>query len=150
METGKFYFIKECYFEKFKDYGIMDNKEERHRRPCFYCFEQDNIYWMIPISSQVDKYKRIKAKKELKYPSYDGIRFGYVNGRQSTFLIQNMCPVTDKYIDCIYTIEKGTVDVSVNEKTIHELNKLARKMIRLHQRGISSTLTDITYILANL
>lgn len=30
-------------------------------RPHYYCFEDTNtgIYWMIPLSSQIDKYKRI-------------------------------------------------------------------------------------------
>ena len=53
METGKFYYIKNDYYKKFENYGIMKGKEDdefgKHGRPCFYCFEIDSLYWMIPI-----------------------------------------------------------------------------------------------------
>ena len=35
-------------------------------RPHYYCFEDSGtgIYWMIPLSSRIDKYRRIMEKKE--------------------------------------------------------------------------------------
>ena len=35
-------------------------------RPHYYCFEDTSIgiYWMIPLSSRIDKYRRIMEKKE--------------------------------------------------------------------------------------
>ena len=54
---------------------------------------------MIPISSQIEKYKKLYDEKMLRYKgNFDGIRFGFVNGQERAFLIQNVCPVTDKYI----------------------------------------------------
>ena len=45
----------------------MGNKEEdlygKHGRPCFYCFKQKDFYWMIPISSQIEKYKKLYDEK---------------------------------------------------------------------------------------
>ena len=29
----------------------------------FYCFEKDGLYWMIPISSQIDKYENCITTK---------------------------------------------------------------------------------------
>lgn len=48
----------------------MTNKETTsdglHRRPCFYAIQDiknKNIYWMIPISSQIEKYKNLFRRK---------------------------------------------------------------------------------------
>ena len=80
MTTGYFYFINDLYYEKFDGCGLMRNKESgedgKHGRPCFYCFEQDGYYWMIPISSRIQKYKDIYDAKMEKYDGkFDGIRF---------------------------------------------------------------------------
>lgn len=38
IEDGKFYFIKDEFFEVFKCYGLMVNKENGNKRPCYFCF----------------------------------------------------------------------------------------------------------------
>jgi len=38
IEDGKFYFIKDEFFDIFKDYGLMANKECGNKRPCYFCF----------------------------------------------------------------------------------------------------------------
>ena len=69
--------------------------------------------------------------------NYDGIRFGYVNGKKRAFLIQNMCPATYEYIDYEYRIEKNTKPVRINAKLAKELNAIARKVLRFYyDRGI--------------
>lgn len=154
MKSGYFYFLSDKYCEQFADCGIMGNKESdqngEHGRPCFYCYEYDGFYWFIPISSRITKYKSIYSQKILRYPNYDGIRFGYVNGKESAFLIQNMSPATLKYIDKQYFIERGTVPVKVNDDLSKELNKLAEKVIKLNKKGIKITITNINEIIKRL
>ena len=154
MKSGYFYFLSDKYCEQFADCGIMGNKESdqngEHGRPCFYCYEYDGFYWFIPISSRITKYKSIYSQKILRYPNYDGIRFGYVNGKESAFLIQNMCPAILKYIDKQYFIERGTVPVKVNDDLSKELNKLAEKVIKLNKKGIKITITNINEIIKKL
>lgn len=154
MKSGYFYFLSDKYCEQFADCGIMGNKESdqngEHGRPCFYCYEYDGFYWFIPISSRITKYKSIYSQKILRYQNYDGIRFGYVNGKESAFLIQNMCPATLKYIDQQYFIERGTVPVKVNDDLSKELNKLAEKVIKLNKKGIKITITNINEIIKRL
>lgn len=133
----------------------MGNKDdgpngEKHSRPCFFCFEVNNIYWMVPISHKVDKYKRIVEEKKKKRPNYDGIEFGFVNGQEKAFLIQNTCPVTEEYIDSMYTIEHGSVEVTIDEGLEKKLNKIVRKVVKLQKKNITITLTDISYILSEL
>ncbi len=78
------------------------------------------------------------------------MRFGYVNGKYRAFLIQNVCPVTEEYIDCQYMIENNSVPVTINDKLSAEINGIVRKVIRLGKRGIRIVLTDIDYILNDL
>ena len=63
-------------------------------------------------------------KKKKHYKEYDGLRFGYVNGKYRAFLIQNVCPVSKEYIDCQYMIENNTVPVKINDKLTAEINVL--------------------------
>lgn len=78
------------------------------------------------------------------------MRFGYVNGKYRAFLIQNVCPVSEDYIDFQYMIENNTVPVTINDKMKAEINGIVRKVIRLNKRGVRIVLTDINYILNEL
>lgn len=154
MTQGNFYYLTNEYYDKFVNYGLMKNKDEdefgKHGRPCYYCFVSDGFYWMIPISSKVEKYREIYNKKIEKYPNYDGIRFGFVNGKERAFLLQNICPATEKYIDCEYKIEHNTVSVTISDSLSRELNAIARKIIRYHKNGVRIVLSDLTYIINEL
>ena len=66
METGKLYFIKDSFYDRFSNCGLLENKDiingKEHNRPCCYALKfnkgDKNIYWMIPISSKIEKYKQ--------------------------------------------------------------------------------------------
>ena len=98
----------------------MKNKEtvngQVHDRPCFYTFQDNStgIYWMIPFSSQVSKFKKIYNSKIQKYKCCDTIAFGEVLGHEKAFLIQNMCPITSEYIKNEYIDSNANVPVRVN------------------------------------
>ena len=156
MITGNFYYINNDYFEKFKNCGLMKNKSEdadgKHGRPCYYCFEQYGYYWMVPISSQIEKYQTLFNEKNKRYNgNFDGIRFGYVNGQKRAFLIQNMCPIIERYIDSEYKIENNTVAVTVNKQFSKEINAVVRKVLRLYyDKNVKIVLTDLSTILSGL
>ena len=71
MQEGYFYFLTDKYCNDNNKYYVMSNKEtdsqgNPHKRPCYYAIEDldnSNILWMIPISSKVEKYKKIKKDK---------------------------------------------------------------------------------------
>jgi len=49
IEDGKFYFIKDEFFDIFKDYKLMENKECGNKRPCYFCFrdrKNKEIIWL--------------------------------------------------------------------------------------------------------
>ena len=63
MKKTGFYIIKDKFFEDMPDPYLKGNKAGN--RPHYYCFEDTStgIYWMIPLSSRIDKYRRIMEKK---------------------------------------------------------------------------------------
>lgn len=147
MVENRLYFIKDEYFEK---YYCEDNKPNKksdengeHKRPCYYAFRDDDIYWMIPISSEVEKYEHEHQKSIKKYGCCDTLAFVYVKGNKNAALIQNMIPVTEKYIENVYTYPGTGKPIEVNEKKKKELNAKARKVIRFARIGKKLTFTPI-------
>ena len=136
IEEGKFYFIKDDFFDKIEEKLLCLNKREGNKRPCYYCFKGENedyIYWFIPISSKVKKYEKIYENKLKKYGIVDNIVFGYVEGEKRAFLIQNMFPILDTYIIEKYVKQKR--DVEVNKELKTELKKKAKKILKLVEKG---------------
>lgn len=71
-----------------------------------------NFYYLMD-----SYYEKLYNDKMQRYNShFDGIRFGYVNGKKRAFLIQNMCPVQAEYIDYEYRIENNTKVVRIDDK----------------------------------
>ena len=142
MNRGHFYYIKDQYFIDFPDPHLMKNKEtidcQPHDRPCFYAFldTATKLYWMIPFSSQVDKFQKIYNTKIDKYGKCDTILFGDVLGYEKAFLIQNMCPVSILYIKNEYVDGIYKKPVRVDGWFERELQKKARKVLALQRKGI--------------
>ena len=97
MPDAQFYFLSDQYYSDFPDDRLMKNKDmidgHPHSRPCFFAFPDTKIpaiYWIVPISSQYEKFKRIEQDKIKEYGQCNTIRFGMVLGRNTAFLIQNM------------------------------------------------------------
>ena len=66
VKQGYSYHIKDCFFSDVSDSSLMSNKENGNYRPHYYAVEDSknkDIFWMIPISSKVEKYKKIVDSK---------------------------------------------------------------------------------------
>lgn len=151
MNKGCFYFIDEQFFIDFNDPLLMQNKEtvfgEKHKRPCFYAVEDSNgLFWMIPISSKVEKYKTIYDGKleKSKNGKCDTLAFGDVLGYEKAFLIQNMFPISKEYILEEY-IHKN-VPVRIDGVTEAEIKSKANKVIALYRHGIKLIFPDVESI----
>ena len=158
INVGCFYFIKDTFFDVIEDKELMQNKENGSKRPCYFCFrskENNEIIWFIPVSTKVDKYKKIynkkieMQKKKKKKLSVDTIVFGYVSNTYSTFLIQNMFPVTEKYIESQYI--KNNVAIRLSNKLQKEIIYKANKVLGLYKHGMKNIIfPDIDKILKQL
>lgn len=150
-ETG-FYFIKDSFFEEMADPYLKWNKAES--RPHYYCFEDEatGIYWMIPLSSRIDKYKRIMEKKKLAGKPCDILHIVKLDDKkESVFLIQDMFPIMEKYIEREYTIG-GNHLMLTSEHNIKEIERKARKVMGMLKHGVKFTPTqpDVMAILEKL
>jgi hypothetical protein len=139
---GNLYFITEQYFIDFPDPYLMKNKEMvngvLHDRPSYYAFSDGNepeIYWMIPFSSKYSKYKGIYDKKVKRYKKCDTLVFGKVMGEDKAFLIQNMCPVVQSYINNEYLDINTGSPVTLSKALTSELDGKSRKVLNLYHRG---------------
>lgn len=72
------------------------------------------IFWMIPISSKVEKYKRFIASKIKRNGKCSTIVIGIFAGEENAFLIQNAFPVKAVYLDHVHTIQGNPITVHKN------------------------------------
>ena len=121
MIQGHFYFIQDEYFEKYDPQKrIPANKGDSHNRPCFFAFhdpKNSDISWCVPISSRVQKYQKTAG------------------GQPRAFLIQNMFPVTEKYVIQEYTDKNSLTPVTTTASTQRDVILKARYALRLLEKG---------------
>lgn len=137
------YHIKDCYFEKANDKNLMKNKESGGYRPTYFCLKDNrtSLLWMVPLSSKIDKYQNIYNNKVKRYGKCETIVLGKYDGKKSAFLLQNMFPITEKYIDHIHTRNKHPVPVSYS---LHRrISTNLKRILALSRKGKKITLTDI-------
>lgn len=152
MTNGHFYYLDDQYFIDFPDDKLMKNKESidgvLHDRPCFYAFKDNtsDIYWMIPFSSKVEKFKKIYKKKIEKYRRCDTIVFGNILGHEKAFLIQNMCPVTTYYIKNEYLDSNTNLPVRIQGNLEKVLIEKAHHVLALQRKGCKLIFPDVIKI----
>lgn len=142
MKKSGFYVIKDKFFEDMDDPYLKGNKSGN--RPHYYCFEDAcaGIYWMIPMSSKVDKYKKIMDKKACESKPCDILHIVKLpNDRETTFLIQDMFPITEEYVEREYRIA-GNHMVLANERIIKDVEQKARNVVAMLKRGVKFTPTQ--------
>ena len=152
MKKTGFYIIKDKFFEDMPDPYLKGNKAGN--RPHFYCFEESTtgIYWMIPLSSKVDKFKRMIEQKEKAGKPCDILHIVKLDDdRESVFLIQDMFPITENYIEREYTIA-GNHLMLTSEHVAKEIEQKARKVVGMLKRGVKfmPTQPDVISILNKL
>ena len=136
MESKHFYFIKDCYFEDIYDPALMKNKEDGHGRPCYFAIEDhDGLFWMIPISSKVEKYRVIYHKKMEKNGRCDTMYFANVLGQERAFLIQNMFPILERYVSDEYLQMPNKNPVMIAETSSKELMEKFKTVLALVKHG---------------
>ena len=138
------YFTKAAEFLKTNETHLMSNKEDTNYRPHFLCFKDNNnpdILWAVPQSSKVEKYQRLIQSKMQKYGRCDTIVIGEFAGRNNAFLIQNMFPISERYIDHVHTISGKPVEIHPNLQA--EIQSKARRVLNIYKRNKKILFADI-------
>ena len=67
IDVGYFYFVKDDFFDIINDPELMRNKKKMELKDhvifVLKVKENDKIIWFIPVSTKVDKYKKIYENK---------------------------------------------------------------------------------------
>lgn len=129
------YIIKDEYFSDFPNPKYMQNKGEN--RPHYYAIQDnDGLFWMIPLSSKVEKFRGKIADVEAKSGTGSCFLFAIapVAGRERAFVISEMFPVTEEYILRPYTVN-GKPLVIQNSEIQKTIRAKALRFLKMVNRG---------------
>ena len=141
VQTGSLYHIKDDFFDIVNDDNLMQNHEKGKKRPTYFTIKDNDILWFIPISSKIDKYKKIIDKKIEKYGFCNTILIEKIFDEESAILLQNAFPTLEKYIDHVHTIDGKPARVP--EKLEQIIYDNFKELMKLNTRGIKVFFTDI-------
>ena len=142
MQKLGFYIISDEFYKDFPDPFLKGNKNER--RPHCYALkdEKTGLYWMVPMSSRTEKYENIINKRTRSSKPCDILHIAKLdNGEKSVFLIQDIFPITDKYISREYTIGSNHLRIT-SEKLATIIEQKSRKTLGMIRKGVKFTPTQ--------
>jgi len=88
IAEGYFYHVKDSFFILANDSMLMSNYENGGYRPHFFAIRDiDNadIFWMVPVSSQYQKFSALYQKMSAKYGRCTKIVLGKCGGKDAAF-----------------------------------------------------------------
>ncbi len=144
IKTGYIYHIKDEFFDRINDKGLMINHENGKTRPTYFTIKDKDILWFIPLSSKIDKYQPIIDKKFKKYGSCKTIMIREITDKKVAILLQNAFPTLEKYIDHPHIVNGYPLKAidSIKEEILSNFKYL----ISLKNKGNNLFFTDIDKI----
>lgn len=140
--SGRLYFIKDEFFKVVGEQYLKTNRGDT-KRPHYYALRDSStgLLWMVPCSSQIEKYKKIIANKERNGKKHNHIQIIKVSGIEQAFLFQDMFPIIEKYIKNPYIKQNAFMEIR-NPKKLLAIEKNAKDIIRLMRHGVRFTPTQ--------
>ncbi len=130
--TGGMYKIKDIFYEKFNDKNLTMNRGKG--RPFYFCMKDNKnplIYWMIPMSTKVEKAEKIiKDKFHGNEKKCWNFVINDTDRRKSVFMIQDIFPVIEKYIEKKYMAGKEHYIIK-NSKLLKRVLQKSKKIIKI-------------------
>lgn len=144
IKTGYLYHIKDEFFDVVNDEMLMSNHERGKKRPTYLTIKDNEILWFIPLSSKVEKYKKIIDSKIQKFGFCNTILIENILEKETAILLQNAFPTLEKYIDHMHTVN------GIPTKVPETLEKIIitnfKSLLKLKTKGINLFFTDIDKI----
>ena len=144
IHTGYLHHIKDDFFNIVNDKGLMVNHENGNTRPTYLTIKDGDILWFIPLSSKVDKYKKIINDKINKYGKCYSILIEKIFDKEAAVLIQNAFPTIEKYVDHYHTRNKKPAKVS--KKVKDSIINNFKETLKLKSLGINLFYSNIDLI----
>ena len=136
IKEGYLYHISRDFFELVDDPNLPINHSGVHSRPSYFLVKDKDLLWFIPLSSKVDKYKKIIANKKEKYGRCNTVLIRRIANKDSVILIQNAFPTLDKYIDHIHLLDNGRPAKVIDTLQDKILNSF-KYLLKLKSKGIN-------------
>ncbi|MGL5087176.1 MAG: type III toxin-antitoxin system CptIN family toxin [Clostridium sp.] len=134
MNEYGIYIIKDSYFLDFQDKNLKQNKGET--RPSYYAIKDKNgLIWAIPMTTEVAKMKERIKDKEDNGKRCDVFHVENLYGQERGFIIGDIFPITEEYIEREYTLS-GEAVVLKDTRMIKEIGKKSKQVLKLIRRGI--------------
>ena len=150
ISEGLLYHIKDDFFATFTNCALLENKDGKKKRPHFLLFKdrrRAKLWWVIPLSSKVEKYQKLRDHKIEKFGKCNTIVIGQTEGnRNSVFLLQNMFPITEEYIDHVHTLNNAPVQIHDGLKK--QLILYANQLVNAYYSGRKIMFTDVDKIIS--
>ena len=142
IKQGCLYFITDDFFVTVNDPYLKINYEQA-QRPHYFAIKEPatSLYWLVPCSSRVDKYKSIIQMRREQNKSTYGLKIIKIQGNKNALLFQDMFPIIEKYIQAPY-IRGGQVVRISDPKVINDLESNAKTVISLLRGGTRFTPTQ--------
>ena len=144
ISTGHLYHIKDEFFDRIKDGGLMINHENGHSRPTYLAIKDKQIIWFIPLSSKVKKYKKIIDNKINRYGICKTILIKKIANKEQVILIQNAFPTLEKYVKSKHMIQGKELEILPYIQK--EIVKDFKDILSLKRNGLNLFFTDIDRI----
>ena len=133
--------IADRYFSDFPSIRHMSNNHEN--RPYYLVIRgQGNIFWMVPLSSNVEKYRKKIESDEEKYGNCLYYYIARVKDTDSVFLVGNTIPVTEEYIKKPFTIN-GVPFVIEDKQDVKTITSKLRRYLAMVRNGKMKPAVDI-------
>lgn len=148
IAEGYFYHIKNEYFSTVNENTLMSNYENGGYRPHYFTVRDSSnsdILWMVPVSSQFNKYKALHDKMIAKYHHCTKIVLGKCGGKDAAYLVQNAFPITSDYLDHVHTLQGQPL--TLHTTTANTVINCLNNNLRLHNRGVRLFFADIDRLL---
>jgi hypothetical protein len=142
VNVGTVYHIKKEYFDLTMGCGVKSYSPNGHTFPAYCCFKdkETSLYWLIPMSKNIEKYKAVYDKEMSKYNHCYSIVFGEYDKHLVAFQVQSMFPVLKKHV--LYRHTRNRKAILVEHNLREEIKYCFDKMRELDEKGIEGVMHD--------
>ena len=144
IKEGYLYHISRDFFELVDDPNLSINHSGVHSRPSYFLVKYKELLWFIPLSSKVEKYKKLSENTKRKYGKCNTILIRKIANKESAILLQNAFPTLPKYLTHQHTVNGKIYKVpkGIQKEIEYNFNEL----MSLKKQGIDLFFTDVDKI----
>ena len=144
IKEGYLYHISVDFFKLVDDPNLSVNHTGIHSRPSYFLVKDKDLLWFIPLSTKIDKYKKIVENKKQKYGKCNTILIRKIANKENAILIQNAFPTLSNFLSHPHTINGKPYRVPTGIQ--REIKNNFNELMKLKKSGINLFFTDVDKI----